>query len=132
MLSYNCFAQPVANFTSDIQAGCSPIVVNFQDQSVGNPTSWLWDFGNGATSTKQNPATTYFQSGAYNIILTATNANGSNTVTKRSFINVYDQPLADFKVDKVSGCSPVTVQFSDMSTTPVSYTHLTLPTNREV
>ncbi|MDQ3682862.1 MAG: PKD domain-containing protein, partial [Bacteroidota bacterium] len=120
VLSYNSLAQPVANFNSDIQSGCSPIVVNFQDLSVGNPTSWLWDFGNGATSTKQNPSTTYFQSGAYDIKLTATNANGSNTVIKRAFINVYDQPLPDFKVDKVSGCSPVRVQFSDTSTTPAN------------
>jgi len=120
ILSYNSFAQPVANFTSDIQSGCSPIVVNFKDQSVGNPTSWLWDFGNGATSTRQNPSTTYFQSGAYNITLTATNASGSNTVTKTSFIAVYDQPLPDFKVDKTSGCFPVIVQFSDMSATPLN------------
>ncbi len=119
MVSYNSIAQtPTANFTSDIQSGCSPIVVNFRDLSVGNPTSWFWNFGNGATSTRQNPATTYFQTGAYDITLTATNANGSNTVVKRSFIVVFDQPIANFRVNKVSGCSPVNVQFFDSTITP--------------
>ncbi len=52
---------PVANFTANTQAGCSPLVVNFQDQSTNNPTSWNWNFGNGNTSTLQNPTATYLR-----------------------------------------------------------------------
>ena len=50
---------PVAAFTADTTTGCAPfpLVVNFQDQSTNNPTSWLWFFGdaNGSSSTLQNP-----------------------------------------------------------------------------
>ncbi|MFN2457412.1 MAG: PKD domain-containing protein [Chitinophagaceae bacterium] len=106
---------PSANFTSDIRSGCSPIIVDFRDLTVG-ATSLLWDFGNGATSTKKNPSTTYFTPGAYTVKLTATNANGSNTVTKQQYITVYDQPTVEFTSDKTGGCSPLKIQFNDVST----------------
>src|SRR6186997_678666 len=69
---------PVANFTGSPLAGCSPMIINFQDLSTGSPTSWSWDFGNGNTSTIQNPIATYFTPGTYTVKLTVTNANGSN------------------------------------------------------
>ncbi|HUC80323.1 MAG TPA: PKD domain-containing protein, partial [Flavisolibacter sp.] len=63
-----CFAQaPTANFTAAQTEGCAPIIVSFQDLSTGNPTSWLWNFGNGTTSTLQNPSTTYFTPGNYTV-----------------------------------------------------------------
>ncbi len=112
--SYVSRAQtPVANFKSDISSGCSPIVVNFQDLSTGNPTSWLWDFGNGGTSTKKDPSTTYFSPGTYTVTLTATNLNGSST--KQGSINVSDPPQVDFKWDKSTGCTPYKIQFTDIS-----------------
>lgn len=110
---------PSANFNSDITGGCSPIVVNFKDLSTGNPTSWFWDFGNGSTSTRQNPSTTYFGAGTYTVTLTATNAAGSNTTVKTAYITVYNEPVADFTVNKKTGCSPTRIQFTDLSTTPV-------------
>ena len=106
---------PVANFTSDIQGGCSPIVVNFTDASTGNPTAWSWDFGNGATATKQNPSTTYFKPGTYTVTLTATNNNGSNTTVKQAYITVYEVPKVDFSADNTMGCTPVKVSFKDNS-----------------
>lgn len=111
------FAQaPTANFKSDITAGCSPIVVNFQDISTGNPTSWYWDFGNGGTSTLKDPSTTYFIPGFYTITLTATNASGSNTITQQAYIQVFDPPTVDFIYDKNAGCTPYKIQFTDQST----------------
>ena len=104
---------PTANFKSDIASGCSPIVVNFQDISAGNPTSWYWDFGNGGTSTLKNPSTTYLTPGFYTITLTATNASGSNTITQQSYIQVFDPPTVDFSYDKNSGCTPYKIQFTD-------------------
>ncbi|HBA73700.1 MAG TPA: hypothetical protein DER40_06800 [Geobacter sp.] len=53
--------------------------VQFTDTSTGNPTSWLWDFGDGGTSTSQNPSHTYANSGTYSVSLTASNITGSNT-----------------------------------------------------
>lgn len=81
---------PVANFTSDVTTGNFPLTVNFTDTSTNTPTSWSWDFKNDgtATSTQQNPSYTYTASGTYTVKLTATNAVGSNTVTKTDYINV--------------------------------------------
>lgn len=55
------------------------LTVAFTDVSTGSPTSWLWDFGDGNTSTQQNPTHTYAASGTYTVCLTATNSCGSNT-----------------------------------------------------
>lgn len=112
------FAQ-TANFTANITSGCSPLVVSFQDQSTGSPIKWSWDMGNGATSTLQNPSTTYISTGTYSVKLTVTYANGTtSTQTKTAFITVYNEPTVDFTSDKVSGCFPAIIQFTDLSTTP--------------
>lgn len=54
----------------------------FEDQSTGNPTSWRWEFGDGQTSTSQNPTHTYSAAGTYTVSLTATNAAGSSTFSR--------------------------------------------------
>ena len=111
------FAQaPTANFTAATTSGCSPLVVDFQDQSTGNPTSWFWEFGNGATSTLRNPSTTYFNPGTYTVRLTATNASGSNTLTRTNYITVYAKPVVNFSVSDSVGCFPLRAQFTDLST----------------
>ena len=51
---------PVANFTAPVRTKCEPsLTVNFQDLSTGGATGWAWDFGDGGTSTLQNPSYTY-------------------------------------------------------------------------
>lgn len=84
-------AAPVAAFSSNsttISAGGS---VNFTDQSTNSPTSWSWSFPGGtpSTSTAQNPSgIVYNAAGTYAVSLTATNANGSNTLTQSTYIIV--------------------------------------------
>lgn len=107
---------PSANFTANIISGCSPLVVNFQDQSLGSPTSWSWSFGNGNTSGVQNPTASYFDPGTYTVTLTATNASGSNTLTRTAYIVVHQAPTVNFQADVTSGCFPLRVNFSDLST----------------
>jgi len=117
LLTFIGFGQsPVANFSANPQTGCSPLIVLFQDLSTGNPTSWSWDFGNGNTSTLQNPSATYITPGTYTIRLTATNATGSNTLTQTAYITVYENPVVNFTADNTSGCFPFRVQFTDQST----------------
>lgn len=106
---------PVANFTGTPLSGCSPVIVTFQDQSTGNPTTWNWNFGNGNTSALQNPTATYFSPGTYTITLTVTNTSGSNTLTRQQLVTVYEPPVVNFTADKTSGCFPLQVQFTDMS-----------------
>jgi gliding motility-associated-like protein len=107
---------PVANFNANLTSGCAPLVVNFTDVSTNNPTSWSWDLGNGTLTTVQNPTTTYLNPGVYTIKLTATNASGSNTITKTNFITVNALPNVNFSAPDTSGCAPFTANFTDLST----------------
>ena len=82
-------ATPVANFTSNVTSGLKTLAVNFTDTSTNSPTSWSWAFGDGGTSTAHNPSHSYTTQGLYNVSLTATNAVGSNTMTKSNYIRVF-------------------------------------------
>jgi PKD repeat protein len=64
--------------------------VSFTDTSTNNPTSWLWDFGDGATSTQRNPSHTYASANTYSVTLTATNGGGSDDRTRN--VQVSDPP----------------------------------------
>lgn len=68
-----------ADFISNIISGDTPLTVQFNDMSTGSPTSWSWDFGDGYTSTEQNPTHTYFSAGTFNVNLIASNANGNDS-----------------------------------------------------
>jgi PKD repeat protein len=61
--------------------------VRFRDRSSGAILSWLWDFGDGASSTEQSPTHVYTQPGNYTVKLTVTDANNdSRTETKNNFV----------------------------------------------
>lgn len=77
---------PVAAFAADTVTPSVGQTVTFTDQSTNTPTSWSWTFGDGGTSTDQNPAHAYTIAGTYTVALTATNAAGSNTITKTGYI----------------------------------------------
>lgn len=115
---------PVADFSADVTTGCDVLVVHFTDLSTNNPDSWQWDFGNSVTSTEQNPAIVYFSSGFYTVTLTATNSSGSDTKIKTDYIRIYVSPVSNFSANPLSGCAPLTVNFTDLSSAD------TLITNR--
>jgi len=64
--------------------------VKFQDLSTGTPTTWAWAFEGGtpATSTEQNPAVTYSESGVYEVSLTVGDGTGTETTTRTDYISV--------------------------------------------
>ncbi len=75
---------PVAAFTS---SPTSPIVgqpVAFTDESSNAPTSWAWSFGDGTTSTEQNPTHAFAAAGVYTVALTAANALGPSIAVARA------------------------------------------------
>jgi len=81
-------------------SGVSPLTVSFYDQSWGKADSWEWDFGDGTTSSEQNPIHTYEIPGAFTVSLTASNGGGSSTRTREDYIRV--NPAIDPSVDPVA------------------------------
>lgn len=89
-------AAPVANFNANATTVCLGNSIQFTSTSTGNPTSYSWTFQGGtpATSTVQNPTISYAAAGTYNVSLTVSNANGSNTKTTNAYITVTNSPGA--------------------------------------
>ncbi len=82
-------ALPDANFEGGFVAGNAPFSTTFNDISPNNPTSWLWSFGDGQTSTEQRPpAIVYSTPGLYSVSLTVTEPRGTNKHTKWNSILV--------------------------------------------
>lgn len=79
---------PVSNFSSNSSSSCTG-TVSFYDQSTTNTTSWLWDFGDGNTSSSQNPTHTYTQSGSYDVQLISSNSYGTDTSYYPNFVQVF-------------------------------------------
>jgi PGF-pre-PGF domain-containing protein len=104
---------PTANFSANPSSGYFPLAVQFTDLSQ-NALSMSWDFGDGANSTEHNPEHTYLSEGNYTVTLTASNKNGTDSMSTQ--INVYKIfPTADFNVNPASGYAPLVVQFTDNS-----------------
>ncbi|OPX62868.1 MULTISPECIES: PKD domain-containing protein [unclassified Methanoregula] len=105
------------------RSGPAPLAVTFTDTSTGTITDRSWSFGDGNTSTDQNPSHIYVAAGNYTVNLTAANAAGSNTTVKEGYIQVEGSgPVVDFTATPVNGPAPLTVQFADFSVKdPISW-----------
>ncbi len=107
---------PTAAFTVDKTSDCLiSSVFAFSDSSL-NANFWLWDFGDGNTSTQQNPTHSYSDFGSYTVCLTVTNDAGcTETICRDTLISLIP-PDINFEADVRTGCSPLTVNFTDLST----------------
>jgi PKD repeat protein len=116
---------PAADFSASPTSGTAPLAVSFSDNSMNSPTNWSWDFGDGSTSSLQNPTHTYSSPGTYTVKLTATNLGGSDTKSRTDYISVTappPAPVADFSGSPTSGTAPLDVSFSDVSSgSPTSW-----------
>jgi len=113
-------SQPVANFSANKTQGCAPLLVQFSDLSTQSPHTYFWEFGNGNTSTLQNPSATFVTAGTYSIKLTVSNANGTNEKTIQNYITIYPLPNVNFGSNRNLGCVPLSVQFRDSSSATLS------------
>jgi PGF-pre-PGF domain-containing protein len=107
---------PIANFTNSVTSGIVPLVVQFNDTSANNPTSWLWDFGDETYSTEKFPKHNYLSPGNYTVTLSARNSNGFDF--KIITINVLAKPVLpvpNFSSSVNEGYIPLSVQFTDLS-----------------
>ncbi len=100
---------PTASFTSAVE----DLTATFTDTSAGSPTSWLWDFGDGTTSTSQNPVHVYPQvAETYDVTLIASNAVGDSEPFVQQVTITPQPPVANFSFT----VSNLTATFTDLST----------------
>lgn len=97
--------QPTVDFTAEVTSSCkAPLTVHFTDKTSPAANSWSWDFGDGTTSTDQNPVHTYTSTNTYNVTLTVgTSAGCSNSTTKTGFI-IIRQPTITFNASTLGAC----------------------------
>ena len=124
---------PVANFSASSTNITIGDAVTFTDLSTNTPTSWSWTFEGGtpSTSTDQNPVVTYNTEGTFDVSLTVTNAEGSDTKTITNYINastfscsycsIYYSNTSD---DYISNVSFNTINNSSSSTNYTDYTSI--------
>lgn len=96
---------PVVDFTGTPLIGQAPLPVDFTDLSTGNPTAWLWQFGDSAPNgTDQNPNHVYQNPGVYSVSLAVTGPGGTQALVKPNYVTVLAPPQrvwADPYIDDV-------------------------------
>lgn len=121
MRTITVYELPDVSFTGDPLTGCSPLCVDFTDQTTvtnSTPAQWFWDFGAGMTSTQQNPQNCFYDQGSYSIKLVVTSAQGcKDSLTLTNYVDVIPGPVAGFSF----GPQPATlnnplITFTDQST----------------
>ncbi|MFZ5552160.1 MAG: PKD domain-containing protein [Bacteroidota bacterium] len=116
-------ALPVASFTQSVNSGCPYMTaISFTNTST-NSSSWLWDFGDGITSTEQHPVHIFPVSGTYNVKLIAYNNGGCNDMhISSAAITIHPQPDVQFSASQQLLCSPgQSVTFTPNTTTNTGY-----------
>jgi PKD repeat protein len=118
------FAAPSVSFTANLTTACVPAAVQFTDRSTSPSgstiTSWQWNFGDGGTSTQQNPTHTYTNTGFYSVTLQITNSNGcKKTATIGRYIRIVGGVNVDFAFLQPPTCQPpFLINFRDQSAGP--------------
>lgn len=111
---------PHADFGTNVSSGCSTVGVQFSNITTGLPQSFLWDFGDGTTSTTSATTFTHNYSAAgvdttYYVTLIAYNVCGNDTMMHS--ILVQPNPInAFFNTNPLNGCAPLIVSFANYST----------------
>ena len=94
----NVVASVTADFHADTTSGAATLTVNFTDDSTEDGTTiddWQWDFGDGGTSTSQNPSHDYDTEGVYTVTLTVSDGSVSDSKTRSAYITITAAPPAE-------------------------------------
>ncbi len=131
-INVSALTAPEASFSAAPTSGLEPLTVRFTDTTINFPTAWQWTFGDGTSSSEQNPSHTYQGSGTYTVVLTATNSQGSGTKTLQDVISVTglttaptatpvptEVTVAETQVATVTTTSPPEVSSTETSALPI-------------
>ena len=105
---------PIASFNSTPSAPTATQTVQFSDTSSGKPISWVWDFGDGGTSSVQHPTHAYAVGGNYTVSLKVTNAAGSNSASRQVAIAAAKAPQYTTTQSISDGAQRTTIAFSGL------------------
>jgi len=113
---------PTPEFACDATLGMAPLAVQFEDQTTGDATAWMWNFGDGQSSSERNPQHVYVAPGTYSVTLTASGPGGSAARTRDGLVTVEPPPAptADLMADVTGGIDPLTVTFTSLSSGLIS------------
>ncbi|MBI2279073.1 MAG: PKD domain-containing protein, partial [Bacteroidetes bacterium] len=116
---------PKPSFTGS-GIGCAPLSIGFTDFSttpIDTIDTWLWDFGDGGTSSSQNPSNVYTNSGSYDVTLTVTTDKGCiKDTTFTNIVTVHANPVANFTANpSITVLDEANIQFINQSIGGVSY-----------
>jgi gliding motility-associated-like protein len=117
---------PVVDFTGDSSIGCPPKAVSFTGIVSSNSpgtSSYLWDFGDGITSSSATPTHIYTATGSFTVTLIATNSAGCvKSFTKANYIPIIAKPTSNFTCNNTYVCyAPDTVTFSNTTANGTTY-----------
>lgn len=115
LFTLNVQSQVDADFIAGSTTGCAPLTVQFSDLSTGNPTSWMWNFGDGGSSASQNPNHAYYTPGIYTVSLYISDGVDSDSLIKTAYIEVFDNPTISIlnQTDETcQGCCDGTVDIN--------------------
>lgn len=110
------------SFDISPSAGCVGELISFTNHST-NATSYLWNFGDGNSSTVTNPTHTYTLLGTYNVTLYSINNTvcGMMIDSSKTQVIIYPNAIAAFDSPDTGGCPPYTVTFTNGSTLATSF-----------
>jgi len=109
---------PLASFSYTTSAPAVGQVLQFTDASSNLPASWSWNFGDGTSSTSRNPTHAFGKSGTYTVVLTASNASGTNSFsqTLTASATAGSAPTAAYASSPSAPVNGQVVTFTDQST----------------
>jgi gliding motility-associated-like protein len=116
--SVEIYPLPQVDFSANQTALCDTGTVRFSDLSVSSVplTNWSWDFGDGNTSTQQNPSHFYAQPGSYTVRLVVTTADGCvDSLEKANFIISRELPQVAMGLSDTASCQPLDLSVQDLS-----------------
>lgn len=110
----------VARVSADVMEGISPLTVTFSlSIESGIPSTFLWDFGDGTTSTDDEPTHTYTSTGYHTVIVKITDTDSvETTVRMGGYIRI---GKLDFEADITEGEPPLQINFENLSVAPTGY-----------